>query len=269
MLPSLQTLELRPEGGWLEIRLNRPEARNALSPDLVADLRAVFAAIREDRTVRGVTLRGNGGTFCAGGDLKGFRDTLQAAGDRDAVIAQSLDGARLFAEADSLPQVVIAVVEGAAMAGGFGLACCADAAIVQADAKFGFSETAIGLSPAQIAPYVMAKLGPATARRLLLTAERFDGREAARLGFADVLCETPEEIANAEARLRRQVLRCAPGAVAETKALLATLRTLSTQQARAEAAAEVFADRMTSEEGREGVASFLEKRRPAWAETAE
>ena len=266
MLPETPTLDLRPDGSWLEIRLNRPEAKNALSPELVADLRAVLAAIRDDRAIRGVTLRGNGGAFCSGGDLKGFRDSLQAMGDRDTVIAQSLDGAALFAETDSLPQVVIAVVEGAAMAGGFGLACCADAAIVQADAKFGFSETAIGLAPAQIAPYVIAKLGAATARRLLLTAERFDGREAERLGFADILCESEAEIEAAEARLRRQVLRCAPGAVADTKALISRLRTLSTREARAEAAAECFADRMMSDEGREGISAFLEKRKPSWAE---
>lgn len=262
-LPPVTALDLEQSSGWLTIWFNQPESRNALTARLTGDLLAVLEAIRDNRTVRGITLRGRGGVFCAGGDLKSFRDTLQDLGEPEKVMAASRQGARIFDTVNEMPQVVVAVVEGAAMAGGFGLACCADAAIVRADAKFAFTETAIGLTPAQISPFVIQKLGYATARRLMLTAARFDGRAAGRLGFADVVAETEEELAAAEALIRTQVLRCAPGAVADIKALLRQLPGLD-RAAQIQAAAENFTGRMLSEEGREGVAAFLEKRKPDW-----
>ena len=264
-LPEVSAVELELDRGWLTIWLNRPDVRNALTHDLVNELVAVLDAVRNDRAVRGITLRGRGGVFCAGGDLKGFRDTLQALDQPEKVIAQSRRGAEIFDTVNAMPQVVIAVVEGAAMAGGFGLACCADVAIVAAGAKFAFTETAIGLTPAQIAPFVIQKMGYATARRLMLTAARFDGTEAGRLGFADVVAETVEDLEAAEAAIRAQVLRCAPGAVADIKALILALPGLD-RNAQIQAAAENFTGRMLSDEGREGVASFLEKRKPVWAE---
>lgn len=263
-LPSVSTLDVSLSDGWLSIWLNQPRSRNALSSALTADLRTVLNAVRDDRTVRGITLRGRGGVFCAGGDLKSFKTDLQASGARDAVINLSKEGATLFHLFNTMPQVTVVVIEGAAMAGGFGLACCADVAIVQSDAQFGFSETAIGLSPAQIAPYVIQKLGYATARRLLLTAARFDGNGAQELGFADFVGQTATDLDHLEYVIRCQVLRCAPGAVAGTKALLLNLPQLSHEQA-VQAAAENFADRMISDEGREGIASFIEKRRPSWS----
>lgn len=263
-LPDVTALELEEDGGWLTIWFNQPGSRNALNDALVGDLLAVLDAVRDDRKVRGITLRGRGGVFCAGGDLKSFRNTLQSLGDPDRVIANSKRGARIFDTVNSMPQVVVAVVEGAAMAGGFGLACCADVAIVAAETKFAFTETAIGLTPAQISPFVIQKLGYATGRRLMLTAARFDGREAARLGFADILAENVEGLAAAERRIRRQVLRCAPGAVADMKALILALPGLD-RAGQIQAAAENFAGRMMSQEGREGVAAFIEKRKPDWA----
>lgn len=263
-LPDVTALELEQENGWLTIWFKQPERRNALSEALVTDLLSVLDAVRPDRGVRGITLRGRGGVFCAGGDLKAFRDTLQSLDDPEAVKANSRRGARIFDTVNSMPQVVIAMIEGAAMAGGFGLACCADVAIVHADAKFAFTETAIGLTPAQISPFVIQKLGYATGRRLMLTAARFDGRESARLGFADMLAETTEDLKTAERQIRKQVLRCAPGAVADIKALVLDLPKLD-RESQIQAAAENFTGRMLSDEGREGVASFLEKRRPNWS----
>ncbi len=170
--------------------------------------------------MRGITLRGRGGVFCAGADLKGIRSGHQGGRTRAEVIEGSVRGAAMFDAVNTMPQVVIAVIEGAAMAGGFGLACCADVVICEAGAKFAMTETAIGLSPAQISPFVIQKLGFATARRLMLTAARFDGREAAELGFADFLAEDADGLNAIEARIRSQVLKCAPGAVADTKQLI-------------------------------------------------
>lgn len=265
-LPATTAIELELKSGWLCIWFNQPESRNALSQELTGDLLNVLDAVRDDREVRGITLRGRGGVFCAGADLKAFRSGHQggAGGSRDAVIEQSKRGARMFDKVNTMPQVVIAAIEGAAMAGGFGLACCADVVICEANAKFAMTETAIGLSPAQISPFVVQKLGFAVARRLMLTAARFDGREAQALGFADFVAEGAEALEAIETQIRRQVLRCAPGAVADTKALILSLPGLDRGQT-VQAAAENFAGRMLSEEAREGVASFVEKRKPKWA----
>lgn len=262
-LPHVTALDLDLSGGWLTIWFNQPDSRNAMTQALTEDLLAVLDAVRDNRDVRGITLRGRGGVFCSGGDLKSFRNTLQSLDDPDAVMVASKRGARIFDTVNTMPQVVIAVVEGAAMAGGFGLACCADVAIVHADAKFAFTETAIGLTPAQIAPFVIQKLGRATARRLMLTAARFDGRMAAELGFADIVAETTDDLEAAEVNIRRQTLRSAPGAVADIKSLIHDLPNLD-RAAQIQAAAENFTARMLSDEGREGIASFLEKRKPNW-----
>jgi isohexenylglutaconyl-CoA hydratase len=264
MLPDTTAVENELENGWLTIWFNQPDNRNALSEALVADLIATLEAVREDRGVRGITLRGRGGVFCAGGDLKAFRAGQSGSQTREDVIESSRRGACMFDLVNTMPQVVVVIIEGAAMAGGFGMACCADVVICEAGARFAMTETAIGLTPAQISPFVIQKLGYATARRLMLTAARFDGREAHTLGFADFVGEGLAELAAHEHQIRRQVLACAPGAVADIKSLILALPGLS-REAAIEAAAENFAGRMLSEEGREGVASFVEKRKPGWS----
>ncbi|MEE2526782.1 enoyl-CoA hydratase-related protein [Hyphobacterium sp. HN65] len=266
-LPETTALETGLEKGWLTIWFNLPESRNALSAELTADLRAVLDAVREDRGVRGITLRGRGGVFCAGGDLKAFSAGFGAEGDaaRAAIVDMSKSGAAIFDTVNSMPQVVIAVVEGAAMAGGLGLACCADVAIADAGAKFAFTETAIGLTPAQIAPFVIQKAGYATARRLMLTAACFKGAAAQTLGLVDFVADGAAALDELEAGIRQQVLGCAPGAVADIKQLILDLPTLD-RSAQIAAAAENFAGRLLSEEGQEGVLSFIEKRKPSWAE---
>jgi isohexenylglutaconyl-CoA hydratase len=264
-LPATTAIELELKSGWLTIWFNQPDNRNALSQELTGDLIRVLNAVRDDRTVRGITLRGRGGVFCAGADLKAFRAGHQggASGAREAVIEQSKRGAGMFDLVNTMPQVVIALVEGAAMAGGFGLACCCDVVICDAKAKFAMTETAIGLSPAQISPFVVQKLGFATARRLMLTAARFDGAEAHTLGFADFVAEGAAALEAIETRIKVQVLKCAPGAIADTKALILALPRLDREQT-VHVAAENFAGRMHSDEAREGVASFIEKRKPRW-----
>lgn len=260
----VKTLELELKQGWLTIWFNQPENRNALSDALVADLKSVLVAVRDDRSVRGITLRGRGGIFCAGADLKNFKENFQKSGDRVAIIKMSSEAAEIFDLVNSAPQVVIVLIEGAAMAGGFGLSCCADVVICESAARFAMTETAIGVTPAQISPFVIQKLGYATGRRLMLTAARFDGHEAQRLGFADYIADDVAGLEAIELQLRKQVLGAAPGAIAATKHLLAEIA----GQPRGEVvriAAENFADRMVSDEAKEGVASFFEKRRPNWA----
>lgn len=264
-LPETECLILEPEDGWLSIWFNRPESRNALSGELTAELRAVLNLVRDDRSIRGITLRGKGGVFCAGGDLKGFKANYQGGKQTTADVAASSRAAgEMFDLINEMPQVVVILVEGAAMAGGLGMTCTGDAVVVTADAKFAMTETTLGIPPAQIAPFVVRRLGLSTARRLMLTAARFDGIEAGRIGLADFVAADRDEMERIEADIKKQVRRCAPGANAVTKEIVLAAPQLE-RQAMLDLAAKGFAECMLSDEGREGVASFLEKRKPYWA----
>ena len=262
--PATRSLMLEEEGGWLTVWLDRPETRNALSGEMVDELKAVAVALRDDRSVRGVTFRGKGGTFCSGGDLKGFRAIVGEGRTPEEVAAFNRSGGELFHAINKLPQVTVMLVEGAAMAGGLGLACAGDFVAVTADARFALTETMLGIPPAQIAPLVVQRIGLAAARRIMLTAARFDGNEAHRIGLADAVAQDAEGLAAIEAEVRRNVMQCAPGAVAVTKELALAAPHLPREEMLDRAAAG-FARCLTGEEGREGVAAFLEKRKPRWA----
>lgn len=262
-LPNCETLLLEQAGGVLHITLNRPDSRNAMSLAMVEELRAVLAAVRDDASVRALVLRGAGGHFCAGGDIKDMA-SARATGI-DAYRALNRAFGSLLEEAQAQPQVLIALLEGAVLGGGFGLACVSDIAIALQGAQFGLPETSLGILPAQIAPFVVKRIGLTQARRLALTAARFDGQEALRLGlvhFAEM------DTAALEQRLAdslEQVRRCAPGANARTKALL-----LATESEPLgpllDSAAEQFALAVTGAEGVEGTLAFMQKRKPNWAE---
>lgn len=263
-LPVTTALALELTDGWLRIWFDCPDSRNALSEEMAGELVAVLEVVRDDRAVRGISLRGRGGVFCAGGDLKAFRE-IGAAGKEARSMAESVShsAARLFRLIDTAPQVTLALIEGAAMAGGFGVACACDVVVATADARFSLTETRIGLTPAQIAPYVLRRLGIATGRRLMLLASQLDGKEAARLGLVDELAEDGDGLAEIESRIRTRVFGSAPGAVAATKQVIGAAAHLDHAEL-ASLAAKRFAECMLSEEGREGIASFLERRKPAW-----
>ena len=265
-LPETENLILERDGGWLTIWFNRPDNRNALSRELTTELKAVLHAVRDDRTIRGITLRGKGGVFCAGGDLKGFKSNYQGGSQTaDDIAASSRQGGEMFDLINEMPQVVLILVEGAAMAGGLGMVCTADIVAVTKDAKFAMTETAIGLPPAQIAPFVAQRLGLRIARRLMITASRFDGEEAGRLGLADYVVDDAAGLDRIQADTQKAVSRCAPNANAITKAIVLATRHLD-RDGQLDFAAKGFAECMLSDEGREGVASFIEKRKPVWAQ---
>lgn len=264
-LPKTTKIDLELDAGWLTVWFNTPENRNALSDELAGELRATLDAIHDDRTVRGVTLRGRGGVFCAGGDLKAFQAALTGGLTQDAASVMNKAGGELFRSINTLPQMVVVLVEGAAIAGGLGLACCADIVAVTRDAKFALTETQLGIVPAQIAPHVIRRVGETAARRLMLTGARFDGAEAGRIGIADYVADDALSLDAIEADIRKAVRRCAPGANAATKRLVIGAKHLSPDQL-IDHAAEAFADSITSDEGREGIASFVQKRKPNWAE---
>jgi len=264
----LKTLEISLDQGWLQLRLNRPEARNALSDEMVSELLQLLETVAQRRDVRGITIRGNGGVFCAGGDLKGFKSGFQDnAADLARIEAASERAGELFERINTMPQVVLMLVEGAAMAGGLGMVCAGDVVAVTKSAKFALTEVTLGIPPAQIAPYVVGRLGLASARRLMLTAARFDGGQAQELGLADYVVEDAAGLEQIEAEVQASVRRCAPGAIAATKALVLASGTQSGAEMR-RTAAQSFARCMASDEAREGIAAFVEKRKPHWAENA-
>ncbi|MEO3387915.1 enoyl-CoA hydratase-related protein [Mesorhizobium sp. CAU 1741] len=263
-LPQTETLLLEQDDGWLTVWLNRPEARNALSNEMAEELHAVATVLRESADIRGVTFRGKGGTFCAGGDLKGFKAITEGGQDHADVAAFSRRAGELFHAVNELPQVTVMLVEGAAMAGGLGLVCAGDVVAVTADAKFALTETMLGIPPAQIAPLIVQRVGLSAARRIMLTAARFDGNGALKLGIADEVVADAEGFAAFESALRKDVRKCAPGANAVTKQLVLAAPRLSRDEM-LDRAADGFASCLLGEEGREGVASFLEKRKPRWA----
>lgn len=260
-LPTSSALDIELENQWLTVWFNQPEIRNPLTTERVNGLIELCAALETRRDIRGVTFRGRGGIFCAGGDLKAFKSAFE--GSREAVVELSLLGGRMFNAVNTLPQLTIMAVEGAAMAGGFGLVCTGDIVLTDIHTRYALTETMIGLNPAQITPHVLARLGSRTGRKLLMSAASFKGAEAVELGLADEVSDGTAAMDEAIARIQNQIFKCAPGAVAATKNLILSLPYLSGAE-QTQLAADSFVDCLLGEEGREGIMSFLEKRKPNW-----
>lgn len=266
-LPETKTLLTRLEGGVLHVTFNRPESRNSMSPEMLADIEAVFAAIANDRAVRAVVLRGAGGHFCAGADLKGMMAAGMkppAPGEPDAIANMNRGFGTMLRQVQNAPQVVIAVCEGAVLGGGFGLACVSDIAFAHADAKFGLPETTRGLPPAQIAPFVVERIGLTQARRLALTGAQFRGAEALQLGLVHEGFASEDELQDKLQAAITKVLHCAPQANAVTKAILLQAGKVDLDQV-LDAAAAQFAACARGPEAPEGITAFIQKRSPKWA----
>ena len=266
-LPTTETLLLEEQAGVLTITLNRPDSRNAMSLAMVNELMAVFEACADEQAIRAIVLRGAGGHFCAGGDIKDMAGARQkaAGGDKDAFFALNRRFGEMITLANRQPQVVIAVLEGAVLGGGFGLACVSDLAIARDDARFGLPETGLGVIPAQIAPFVVQRIGLTQARRLALSGARFDGNEALRLGIVHTVADSDSDL---DAQLRGaldDIRRCAPNANRLTKALVLSVGEVPMDTLLDQAARD-FADAVTGEEGQEGTMAFVQKRLPAWAD---
>ncbi len=232
---------------------------------MIAEIESALDAVPPG--LAALAVEGANGVFSAGADLKSMSAALAAPpepGEVDPLQALNAAGGRFFARFAALPYLTIAVVDGAAIGGGMGLAAAADIVIATVRARFALAETSLGIPPAQIAPHLVRRLGEQVALRLALTGARLDGREAHALGLADFYCDSD---AGRDARLEAlfgAVERCAPGANAETKRLFRACRT-ETREAYIEIAAKSFAETLRGPEGREGLAAFMEKRDPSWA----
>jgi len=266
MLPVLSTLLLRQEAGVLYVTLNRPERKNALSAAMIDDLIEAFTWVSSVFHPRALVLRGAGGSFCAGADIKDMpRAPPSVQTDpRRAVALGNRRFGDLLCAAQSVPVPLLVVAEGAVLGGGFGLVCVSDIAFGLPSARFGLPETGLGLIPAQIAPFVVQRVGVVQARRLMLTGARFDAAEALRLGVLHELCADEAALGAALQRTLEDIRRCAPRANAATKRLLRTVLT-SELETTLDVAAQVFAEAALGPEAREGTQAFLEKRLPAWA----
>lgn len=251
------TLAVRLEGALARVDLNRPEARNAMNAQMVADLYACFRALRENRSIRVVVLGGAGAAFCAGGDL---HEMQEPARERPFNDAGQIDD--LLAAVNHAPQVVIARVHGPALGGGLGLVCVADIALAASQASLGFPEARLGMAPAMISPYVVARIGLAQARRWMLTGALLDGDQAAAAGLVSESCPA-EELDSRVGAVVRAILQCSPAALAACKALLFEVAGRPPAETAAYRA-DLLAQMRASPEGQEGMAAFLQKRKPGW-----
>jgi methylglutaconyl-CoA hydratase len=247
--------------GVATLTLNRPQRHNALDATMIAELRQAADVLGADAGVRIVVLTGSGASFCAGGDLDWMRQ--QVAAGRDERLAQARLLAQMLGALNSLPKPLIGKAQGAAYGGGVGLLCVCDVALAADRAQFGLTETRLGLIPATIGPYVVARLGEAMARRVFMSARIFDAAEAMALGIVARIV-APEELDAAVEAEVLPYLAAAPGAVAAAKALALRLGP-RIDAAVIEASVTALADAWETEEAREGLAAFFDKRKPGWA----
>jgi methylglutaconyl-CoA hydratase len=259
---ELVSIEATVEG-VATVTLNRPGRRNAFDAELISALEEAFRTLAGAEGVRVVFLRGAGGTFCAGADLEWMRRAADHAEDENRDDAMEL--ARMLKQLWDLPQLTVALVEGAAFGGGAGLAAACDLAVATADARFAFSEVRLGLIPATIAPYVVQAIGPRQARALFAIGGAFDADFAQRIGLVTEVCVDAAALEAARDRIARDILACAPGAVADAKRMVGEVFGREIDHGLMELTARRIAAARVGDEGQEGVRAFLEQRPPRWA----
>lgn len=256
-----QTLQQESNAGIARIRMHRPELHNAFDAGLIADLTTALAAAGADPAVRVVVLEGSGASFSAGADLNWMRGMAAASEADNRTDALALAG--LMRTLDELPKPTIARVHGAAFGGGVGLVACCDIAIGASEAKFGLTESKLGLLPAVISPYVIAAIGVRQARRYFATAEIFDAAQAQRIGLLHEVVAGDQ----LDAAVQRQLdllLKAGPVATAAAKQLVRDVAWARDRDAVDAANADLIARLRVSKEGQEGLTAFLDKRKPAW-----
>ena len=269
-IPSFECLDVSVEGGTMWIRLNRPHQKNALNLKMLKELELIIQVVRPQLDIRILVLSGNGGHFCAGGDVKEManakrEDAKRKEGDVDPIARLNRRFGHVISTLYEVPQTVIVAVEGAAMGGGLGLVCVADIVVATKSAVFKLPETSLGIPPAQIAPFLIERLGMPKTRKLALTGARLSGEEAEKEGLIDICCEDKEAMDEEILQLRRQIIRCAPEASRNTKKLILGIGQRDLEMV-LDYGAEMFADATRSKEGMEGIMAFLQRRPPKWVE---
>jgi methylglutaconyl-CoA hydratase len=258
-LMSSSSLQVVHDGPVLRITLNRPERRNSLSREIVVALRDIVSSIEAGSETRVIVLSGEGSVFCSGADIEEF---LHAA-ESDRALSDAEGVADLLTAMTDCPVPIVARVSGAAYGGGVGLICACDIAVASEETKFSLSEARLGLAAAVISPYVIAAMGEREAKAKMLLGAPFDATEARRIGMVHQVVPK-EALDGAIEETFDNILRCAPGALAAIKRLTKQLNSLDSTEAR-KLTTNLLAERLASDEGREGLRAFTEKRTPVWA----
>jgi methylglutaconyl-CoA hydratase len=252
-------LETQISGGIARVTLNRPDVHNALNDILVEDLIETFARLGQDDRARVIVLTGAGKSFSAGADLTWMQRAAGQSQDENQADAVRL--AKMFDTLNTSPKPLVGLVNGAALGGGVGLVACCDIVVAATGAMFGLTEVRLGLIPATISPYVIAKIGAAQARRFMLTAERFDAATAKTIGLAH---NVADDVDAAARPILDALLSNGPDAMADTKRLIGDVAGQDLTPELRDMTAQRIAARRASDEGREGMAAFLDKRKPNW-----
>lgn len=262
VLSGLVDLDASPSGVAV-VTINRPDRKNAFNAEVIAALSQHFETLRDADGVRIVFLRGAGGAFSAGADLDWMAAAAGWTKDENRQDAMAL--ADMLLALRELPQFTVALVEGPAFGGGAGLVAACDYAVATQGARFAFSEVKLGLVAATISPHVVDAIGPRRARSLFVTGRMFDAAFAEKIGLVDEVVAVAADLDDAMERLAEEIMACAPGAVARSKTLVDDVAGVPIDEELLELTARLIADQRSSEEGQEGVAAFLEKRKPGWA----
>jgi methylglutaconyl-CoA hydratase len=244
----MSALRIKRDGPVLRVTIDKPERRNAFDAELIRELTEAFADVGDARVV---VLTGEGESFCAGADIDWQRSAIDLSYDEN--VEDALRLYRMLAAVDGCPAPVVAWIQGYCLGGGCGLAACADIAVAADDAVFGFSEVKLGIIPAVISPFVLAKIGSGAARRYCLTGERFGPDVALRIGLVSEIGQDVEALV-------AELLTSGPGAVREATRLVRPV------PGDGRALAELAARMRTSDEGQDGLRAFLERRKPGWTD---
>jgi methylglutaconyl-CoA hydratase len=246
--------------GIARVTLARPDVRNAFNADVIAELHAAFERIASADNVRAVVLAGEGTVFCGGADINWMRESLDLSFEANAIDAERMSD--MFRAIDNCPRPVIARIQGAALGGGAGLAAACDIAVAADGAVFGFTEVKLGIIPAVISPFVLAKIGASQTRALFLTGERFDATRALRIGLVHEVVAADALDATIE-RYIAEIRSAGPYAVSAAKLLIRRVMDATYEASRA-ITTRAIADQRISPEGQEGLRAFLERRKASF-----
>ena len=253
--------------GVLQVSLHRPEVRNAFNEVMIEELNSVFGTQVQDPKVRVVVLKAEGPVFCSGGDLNWMKQAVDFTYEQNLEETRRLTG--MFTRLNECPKPLIGAIHGAAIGGGVGLVSVCDVCIATQDTQFSLSEVKLGIVPACIGPFVIAKIGASHARGLFVSAERFLAERAQRIGLIHEVVSNAQDLNASVEKVVNRILECGPEAMKAAKKLVLDL---SWPERRSEISdcyeyvSKTLADLRVSKEGQEGVRAFLEKRKPSWLE---
>lgn len=255
----MKTLRLETDGPVLTVTIDRPDVRNAFNEDVIAELHETFSSIPSK--ARAVVLTGGGAVFCAGADVQWMKKSLNYSEEENARDAAAM--AAMFRAIDECPRPVIGRINGHALGGGCGLVACCDIVVAVEGARFGFTEVRLGIVPANISTFVLPKIGARAARRYFLTGERFEASEAKAIGLVHEVV-SPEALDGKVNDLVGAIRKCGPAAVATAKEVIREGLARPRDEA-IDYTVKTIARVRVSDEGQEGLAAFLEKRKPNWS----